>query len=189
MSLLSWRAVERRDRAALQQFTCTVPLRPYRPNQPRHPKQWELEVQSGIRALQPPVGPDQILLVGEDATGIAAVTLSAEQNGGPAIVKLQAIAVATRCRGRGGKYADEALQVTLDAIGARARNGGLTKFIAVGWIDPRNHPSKLMCQRAGFAHLGSTPQGLEEWGMAIDLGLRTRFIYCQADRHDAGHWA
>jgi hypothetical protein len=37
MSLLSWRAAGRRDRTALQQFTCTVPLRPYQPNQPRHP--------------------------------------------------------------------------------------------------------------------------------------------------------
>ena len=159
----------RLDRTALQQFTCTVPLRPYRPNQPRHPKRWELEVQSGIRALQPPVGPDQILLIGEDASGIAAVTLTAEQDAGPAIVKLQAIAVATRCRGRGGGYADEALQVTLEAVEARASNSGLKEFLAVGWIDPRNHASKLMCQRAGFVHLGNTSQAFEEWGITIGL--------------------
>lgn len=169
MSLLSWRAAGRLDRTALQQFTCTVPLRPYRPNQPRHPKRWELEVQSGIRALQPPVGPDQILLIGEDTSGIAAVTLTAEQDAGPAIVKLQAIAVATRCRGQGGGYADEALQVALEAVETRANNSGLKEFLAVGWIDPRNHASKLMCQRAGFVHLGNTPQALEEWGITIEL--------------------
>ena len=170
MTLLSWRPGERRDRAALQQFTCTVPLRPYRPNQPRHPKQWELDVQSGIRALQPPLGPDQTLLIGEDESGIAAVTLSAEQDGGPAIVKLQVIAIATRYRGQGGRYADEALQVALEAVGARAGSCSLKEFQAIGWVHPNNHASKLMCQRAGFGHLGNTPQGLEEWGITIDLG-------------------
>lgn len=131
-----------------------------------------MTVQSGIRSLQPPVGLDQILLIGEDAGGVAAVTLSAEQGGSPAIVKLQAIAVAIRYRGQGGKCADEALQVTLEVIEARAGDSGLEEFLAVAWIDPHNNASKQMCQRAGFAHLGNVSADLEEWGLIVDVGLR-----------------
>jgi hypothetical protein len=157
MSELIWRPADRGDRSALPQFTCTVPLREYKPIQPRHPKVWELEVQSGIRTLRPPLGSGQIMLVGEDADGIGAVTLSAEQTEGPSVVKLQAIAIATRHRGQGGRHADEALQVALDAAGARASNAGLSEFLAVGWIHPRNEASKLMCQRAGFSYLRTRP--------------------------------
>lgn len=173
MSLLSWRAAQRDDRAALQQFTCTAPLRPYltsQPTLPRHDKPWELDVQSGIRVLQPPLGSDQILMIGEDASGVAAVSLSAEQDGSAALVKLRAIAVATRLRGLGGGYADEAFHIALEAIEARARNEGLKDSFVVGWIDPRNNASKLMCERAGLAYLGETQGALEEWGIVVEIG-------------------
>lgn len=72
------------------------------------------------------------MLVGEDSDGIGAVTLSAEQAEGPSVVKLQAIAVATRYRGQGDHHADEALQAALEAAGRRASNAGLNEFLAVG---------------------------------------------------------
>jgi hypothetical protein len=109
------------------------------------------------------------MLIGEDATGIGAVTLSAEQAEGPSVVKLQAVAIATYLRGQGGGYADAALQAALEAAGARASAAGLNEFLAVGWIDSRNKPSKLMCERAGFSYLRTMPSGLEEWGVTVEL--------------------
>jgi hypothetical protein len=114
------------------------------------------------------------MLIGEDDVGIAAVTLSwlaprsAEQDA-EQYVKLQAIAIATRYRGQGGAYADQALQTTLEAIAARVSRDGLEAFRAVGWIHPRNKASKLMCQRAGLTYLGEAPGGLEEWGLMVEL--------------------
>jgi hypothetical protein len=169
MSLLSWRPAEPRDRTSLQVFTCTVPPLPYRPPRPRHPKQWELDVQQFIRGLRPPVGPDEMLLIGEDASGIAAVSLSWVPPQDPSVVKLLAIAVAARFRGKGGEYADEALQTTLDVIEERVSQYDLESFLAFGLIDRRNQASKRMCERAGLVHVGDNPNGLEEWAILIDL--------------------
>jgi hypothetical protein len=169
MSLLSWRPAERRDRTNLQVFTCTVPPFPYKPPRPRHPKQWELDVQQFIRGLRPPVSSDEMLLIGEDADGIAAVSLSWVPSQDPSIVKLLAIAVATCCRGKGGEYADEALQTTLETIEERVSKYDLESFLAFGLIDRRNQASKKMCERAGLTHVGDDPNGFEEWAVLIDL--------------------
>lgn len=172
MSLLTWRSAEGKDRGALQVFTCAVnplPYQPREPYRPRHPKPWELDVQQRIRGLRPPLGPDEILLVGEDEAGIGAVSYSWVSDNGPSIIKLLAIAVATRHRGQGGAHADEALQVALEAAGERASLNGLASFLAVGWIDRRNHVSKKMAERVGFLHVGNTPAGLEEWTVIVDL--------------------
>jgi GNAT superfamily N-acetyltransferase len=167
--LLAWKAAGHEDRAALQQFTCTVPAQPVLGQKRRyHPKRWELEVQSGIRALRPPLAPDQLLLLGEDAEGIAAVCLLADQ-GDAGVIKIQAIAVASRHRGQGSAQADEALRVALEVAAERGHRSGCRRTIVVGWVDPRNNPSRLMNQRAGFALRRITPAGLEEWVIVLDL--------------------
>lgn len=161
--LLVWRVADRGDYAALQGFTCTVRAQPvFGQKRKYHPKPWELDVQSGIHALHPPVSRDQALLLGEDAQGIAAVSFLAEQEDA-STVKIRAIAVATRYRGQGGVHADEALQVALETAAERGRN------IVVGWVDPRNNASKLLNQRAGFTYRRNTPAGLEEWVLELDL--------------------
>jgi hypothetical protein len=114
--LLVWRAAGYGDRSALQQFSCTVPAqRVFQQKRSYHPRPWELEVQSGLRALRPPVGEDQSLLLGEDADGLAAVCLLAEQPGSTMVVKIQAIAVASRYRGQFGAHAElEQWAIVLD---------------------------------------------------------------------------
>jgi len=157
------------DRAALQRFTCTVPAqRVMGQKRPYHPKPWELEVQSGIRALRPPVAQDQLLLLGEDMEGIAAVCLLADQ-GEASIIKIQAIAVAARYRGRDGAHGDEALTAALEGAALRGRRNGMTEIVVVGWVDPRNNPSKFLNQRAGFSLRRITQAGLEEWVIMLDL--------------------
>ena len=115
--LLIWRPAARDDRPALQEFTCTVPdQRLFGQARRWHPKKWEHDVQSFIRACHPPVGQGEELLLGLDGAGIAAVCSLAEQ-GSAALVKIRAIAVAVRYRGQGGAIADEAMDIALEATG------------------------------------------------------------------------
>ena len=44
--------------------------------------------------------------------------------------------------------------------------------VVVGWVDPRNNPTKLLNQRAGFTLRRITPAGLEEWTIMLDLSFR-----------------
>lgn len=168
--LLAWREARYADRADLQAFTCTVPAQKViGQKKPYHPKRWELEVQSGIRALQPPLPQDQSLLLGKDAEGIAAVCLLADQ-GDSSVIKIQAIAVAVRHRGQGGSHGDEALQIALETAAQRGRRAGKDEVIMVGWVDPRNTPSEHLNERAGFTLRRITPAGLQEWVLVIDVG-------------------
>jgi hypothetical protein len=168
--LLSWRAAEYADRSALQQFSCTVPAqRVFLQKRSYHPKPWELEVQSGLRALRPPVGEDQSLLLGEDAGGIAAVCLLAAQAESAMVVKIQAIAIATRYRGQFGAHADEALDVALEAAAARGSKSGVDAVTVIGLVHPRNIASKRLNERAGFTHVGNVQAGLEQWAIILDL--------------------
>jgi GNAT superfamily N-acetyltransferase len=107
-------------------------------------------------------------MLGEDAEGIAAVSLLAEQEDAR-IIKLQAIALATRYRGQGGAHGDEALDVALEAAAEHAQRMGIDEVLVVGWVHPRNDASKLLNQRAGFTHRRNTPAGLEEWVLLLDL--------------------
>jgi hypothetical protein len=167
--LLAWREAERADRQRLQQFVCTVPARrAFQQKRPSHPRPWELAVQSGIRALRPPMPEDQLLLIGEDDQGVAAVCLLADQGGAQAF-KIQAVAIATRHRGVGGSCSAEAMDVALEAAAEQARKRGLGKVALVGWVDPRNTASKRMNQRAGLALRRITRAGLEEWVAVLDL--------------------
>lgn len=167
--LLAWREARHEDRATLQGFTCTIPAQlVFGQKRKYHPKPWEQEVQSGIRDLRPPVGQDQSLLVGEDAEGIAAVCLLADQ-GEASVFKIQAIAVATRYRGQGGAHADEALDVTFETAAQRGQDSGRSEIIMISWVDPKNEPSKSLHQRAGFALRQITQTGLEEWAVVLEL--------------------
>jgi len=121
-----------------------------------------------IRDCKPPAAPDESLLVGEDAAGIAAVCAVAEQES-PGLVKIRAIAVAVRYRGQRGAHADEALDVALETAAANGREAGLHVVRVVGWVDPRNEASKRLNTRAGFVYRGITPDGLEEWALELDL--------------------
>lgn len=154
-------------------FTCTVP--PTRKSretnwQMQHPRFWEFEVQQFIRALRPP-RPDSPhkLRVGADAEGLAAVSYYEELDG-PSDIYLHVGAVATRLRGKGGGYADEMIEDTLDAITAAAFAAGVTEVRVAGRIYESNRPSQEMVRRAGFRHVGNTQApGVQIWSLDLLL--------------------
>jgi hypothetical protein len=150
--LLTWRHATRADRSALQSFQCTEPSRKTRIGhrwQQSHPAEWELFVQSHLRAARPPLAEPLRMFVGHDEQGLAAVIIG-EDRAGPALVEANFGAVAMRVRHKGGAYADEMMGVFIaDAMG-RAASVGLPRFSVTGMVHERNLPSRHMLTRAGF---------------------------------------
>lgn len=173
-SLLKWRlAAERglavkRDRAALQAFVCTNPPKAKWPNP--HPREWELDVQSGIRGLRPPLGSDTVLALGEDAEGIGAVVLFSDIERDPSAVDLRAVAISCRLRWRGGhQYSEEAMTHAIELIQERARRAGCEEVVIACRIHRDNRASKTMCGNFGFEYLKDLPEDLEGWALSLPL--------------------
>lgn len=169
--LLNWSQASRSDRKVLNNFVCTEPAKAtWNGSRLVHPRDWELDVQSGIRALRPPLGPDTVLLLGKDQQRcLAAVVLFSDTEGKPSEVVLRALAVATHIRGAGGAHAREALSVALRVMAERARAAGARELFVFGRIHPRNGPSKRLCKGAGFEYLRMQDDVLEIWTRTIAL--------------------
>lgn len=175
-----WRDASREDRPLLQGFTCTAELPRDRNGRPLpHPKPWEHDVQSWIRSRTPPAGPGEALRLETDEESLRAFGALAmvDQEGEMVIVKLQAVAISTECRGGGGEVADGAIEEALArAVELTAKAGGTTTLL-VAWVDPRNDASKRLMERAGFAIHGLIPGNppLEQWTLqVVPAGERER---------------
>jgi hypothetical protein len=87
---LTWSEATARHRAALSCFTCTEPGKSGRNAvkgwSKEHPRFWELDVQNMVRSYRPPHRHSKVLLVGEDADGIGAVS-AYEELDGPAHIR------------------------------------------------------------------------------------------------------
>lgn len=164
--LLAWRFATKDDRGKLSSFTCTTPSKAQYGS--AHPKPWELDLQGWIRSRRPPLGDDTVFLIGEDELGIGAVSIFSDADRDPAFVALRAIAISARLRGRGGAHAAEALAITLQTIGTRARKAGVAEVFIRGRVDPRNTPSKRMCEAAGFERADDYDANLEQWTMTME---------------------
>lgn len=173
MSLLNWRDARPEHRRELCVFTCTTPPIPKSRAtnwQVTHPKLWEFEAQQMIRALEAPgAGSSHHLRVGEDDEGLAAVSYF-EFLDGPAYVDLIVGGIATRLRGKGGGYADEMMEDTLDVITVAALGARVQEVRIEGRIFEENHHSQEMCRRAGFRHTDDTgAPGVQIWSLNLLL--------------------
>jgi len=170
---LTWRDAARTDRRLLQGFQCTIDFVRDRSGRPRfHARPWELDVQSHLRRTAPPHGPDQRLRLGLDEAGtLAAVTEQARVvvEGSISVVKLQALAVSAEVRGQGGRVADDALDDALSCSVELASASAAAEVLVIGWVDPRNRPSRELLARAGFGLRGDAPGGLEEWVVMVKV--------------------
>jgi len=134
-----------------------------------HQKPWELRVQSKLRAGRPPVEPPEYMIVGLDEHGLAAV-LTYRELDGPAQVELAIGAVALRCRGKGGGYADEMLEEGLDRIAERAYNEGIDVIHLSTLVHESNRASHSLCRRLQMRHTGMFSETLQQWTAVLYLG-------------------
>lgn len=152
----------------LQQFVCAEP--PPRRLPPRHRRAlritWQHEVQSGIRALRPPLGAEELLLLGFDDEGLAAVGWSCEQ-GGPETVKVIACARALRCRGLG--YGELVMTELLGRLAERLDAAGLRRGVVVGLVHAENQESQQLAARMRFFHHPDAEGDYREWWTVIEL--------------------
>lgn len=175
MTRLRWRDAEHRDRTALQTFLCTPPVvkRVFGRSAPPRPRQWELDVQGGVRALQPPAHANELILIGEDDDGIAAVA-HAEADGSweTAFIALMAVALRVRRFGAGSNgmtVGDLLVDELTYRLAARADAAGFDYLTMWGWIDPQNKASQVLCARNGWAPMPSKHDQLERWVTRIDF--------------------
>ncbi|GAB2762233.1 hypothetical protein GCM10027273_44870 [Nocardioides pakistanensis] len=124
-------------------------------------------MQSGIRSLIPPMPTGDVLLVGRDSEGIAAVSWWYEHDG-PGLVKMLAGAVALRCRGRGLRLGDELMEETLSSIAERAAAADLDHAVVWGLVHRSNAASQAMVDRHGFFYLRDDGE-YQEWWHRIDF--------------------
>lgn len=126
-----------------------------------HPRLWELEVQTGLRTLHPPVPESEALLVGQDGKGdLAAVTRLSFDSEGEQLLVL-AVAVRVDLRGRG--LGREALATGLTVLHQTKRSNEMDCGI---WakIHQNNEPSKRLFSSFGFESLGAFEgSALESW--------------------------
>ena len=104
----------------------------------------------------------ETLLLGIDEGGIAAMAAWTSVDD-PSDVLLQAVAVATRHRHRGGAHAREAITTALDRITADAARAHVSAVLVEGRIHQENQPSKALCAAHGFLHDGDATPELERW--------------------------
>lgn len=167
---LRWRDAARDDRQLLQAFTCTPPPRRTLTRRAAPiAREWEREVEAGLRDQKPPIG-DGRLILGEDEAGLAAVVLVYFRGyqDEAYLVRLAAVAVALRCRGC--RYGDLAMEQALTASADEGFGSGHLSVWVDGLVDPRNEGSRAMNHRAGLACVGMDPTGkYEVWGRELDL--------------------
>jgi len=123
----------------------------------------------GRRADADPADRERVLHLGFDEVGLAAVSLISflAADGDHFAVKLRAVAVDLRCRGRG--YGVEAVEMALLAAGDRAFGLGYALVDVVSQVHKENHASKAMSTRAGLRRLHDEfNDDLEEWGTTLE---------------------
>lgn len=164
MALLNWRHAVASDKAALQAFECTTPA-PRLPGHAwkrgAHPRPWELAVQKGIHKLRLPCGPGEVVLVGEDEDGIAAVAIVVTQEE-PGFMMIEGVGVALRMRGCGGVCADEAVSEAIAWAQLQGDSAGLLKVTISGMSHRRNSAGERLMARNGFERFQRTT-GATTW--------------------------
>lgn len=167
---LSWREANPDDRFQLTQFICTdPPKRKFTQGRPHHPREWELEAQSGVRDIRFPLPANSTLIVGCGDKGIAVVCLyEYDASDGYPDVFINVLAVGYRAQGMG--YGTATLGHVLGLIKARAANSGASSCFVASRIHHKNVGSQKMSEKHGFEM--ATPadeDGLEYWTQTIPL--------------------
>lgn len=158
---LRWDEGGHKDRAELQRFICANPPKArYQQGRGKaHPAPWELEVQSSLRGLTPPTGPDERLLLGYTLENelAAAVWLGLDDHRLHFIVLAVAVNHSRRARGAGHQI----VAVAMDELRRWQQSHHPEVTAVFARIHPNNVASRKVFARAGFDLLG-TKQGIHE---------------------------
>lgn len=171
MSLLAWRPGRRADAQALKAFCCTE--RAHNVRRPHgwevsHPREWELRVQSIIRASMSPVGGSgRTNLLGWDRDRLVGVVSYREDTTGGYTVDV--LAVARDYRRRGGGWATEALTTALDLMMGDAAERGLSVITVAAIIDERNKSAQHLAQSHRFTHTDQREDGYQVWAAEFSV--------------------
>jgi hypothetical protein len=167
---IDWQPAHAGHRYLLQHFVCTTPVKADWDRQRRayvHPYPWELEVQSYLRDLKPPVRAKTALLLGTSHGRLIAVShygwdVLEEQF----IIWAVARSVHASGAGVGSALIERALYHLRQTKAAEDVDCGVFTR-----IDRRNGASKAAFASAGFDCLGPVPDDdyLEMWVHPLDL--------------------
>lgn len=156
------------ERRQLTDFICTdPPKRIFKDGSKSHPREWELDAQSGIRDLRIPARPSKPVLLGIDSDGLAAVCqyeYAHDESGTDAFINV--IGVAFRARGTG--YGGQALDHVLQEIRAKATLDQAAECLVAARVHTLNEPSKKMCESRKFVCVeAADDDGHEYWTRTI----------------------
>lgn len=172
-SPVTWRDATKADRGQLQLFVCTETVRRRQPFKGQRvgatfEHEWEVEAQSYIRGMKPPAPPLQMMLIGEDETGLAAVAWT-QQVDGPHDVFVKVAGVALRLRAVGGssvgsQMMNEIVQRHMSIL--EASSSDEEELIISGNVDRRNTASQSFCRRNDAERFDHDPQ-YDQWVIRV----------------------
>ena len=162
---LEWRTARRDDRVLLQSFTCTVD----RPSDWReaHPRPWELEVQSYVRGLKPPLREDRVVRLGLSESQLAGIVI-VERLGDPFVhIPIIARALGRRGTAVGAAILEHALDTAASLVAPESE-----RVIVSANIHRRNVASQRCFERAGFTRdTERIDDDYEQWLLQMDIEL------------------
>jgi len=168
---LSWREATEHDCSLLQEFVCTNPAkRQYIPGRGKyHPREWELDAQSGIRDTRFPLDAGSTLLLGWDNEGLAVVCMyEYDDSDGYPDAFINVLAVALRAQGKG--YGKLTMGYVLDLIEQRAVASGASEYFVTGHVHYKNARSQAMNRAHGLSQTEPADEnGLETWSTKVAL--------------------
>lgn len=152
---LVWRDARRDDRQRLQAFVCSSPDRyNWIPGRGRfHPREWELDAQSAIRRLKPPVRGHERIRVAADRGELAAVVhvaMAANHDHG---IMVPVFAVAQRLRYGSVHLGTQLVHEALATASEMRSTAGIDRVGVFARVHPKNVASKLALEGSGFEFL------------------------------------
>lgn len=163
--------VDRRDLRCLQSFCCTTGY-PHAPSgrRLRHPRPWEIEVQSYLRN-SPKLLEGQMVLLGCRGEEVVAVARLDVSDGDDACeVFIACAAIALGYRRKDGGLADALMCQIRETAVEMCRESGKSEILLEGKIHPGNLPSQAMVTRAGFEPLEAPGlNSYEMWGVRFTV--------------------
>lgn len=167
MTRLGWRECRPGDLPGLHQFECTTPprRRKTKPWGEVHPRKWELSLQREIHSLTPRCNDRKTILLGEDSSGLVAVTVAElERDASETHIRCVAIASESQHLGLGDEAIEQAIQWAMQ----KADAGGFDRLLLTACTHPKNDRGKALVRRNGFSLKDSTPT-FDRWHQQIEL--------------------